>query len=186
MKHLLSAVLLVSLAPLASAEDMENPFKKAKVGDWTEYKMTTAAMGVNIDGTVKMTVTAKDEKEATLEVTGKVKFMGNETPIPVQKQKIDLTKAYDPTNAANVPKGTDAKVEKDGEGKEKIKVGGKEYDTTWTKMKVKTKVANMDFDSDVKVWVSKDVPLSGMVKMEVKSKQADVTMELSGSGNASK
>jgi hypothetical protein len=182
MKRLLCLALVIYAAPLARGADMENPYKKSKVGDWAEYKMTTTAMGINIDGTIKQTVDAKDDKEATIKVTGEMSFMGNKMAIPEQKQKIDLTKPYDPSSAANLPKGTEATVEKDGEGKEKIKVGGKEYDCTWQKMKVKTKVGGMDFDSDIKVWTSKDVPLGGMVKMEMKSKLADMTMELTGTG----
>ena len=38
-------------------------------------------------------------------------------------------------------------------------------------------------ESDVKVWMSKSVALSGMVKMELKSNIVNMQMELSGSGN---
>jgi hypothetical protein len=182
MKYLLSAALFAGLAPAAFAQDMENPFKKAKVGDWAEYKMATNAMGINIDAKLKMTVTAKTDKEVTLKTAAIV----NNMELPGQETKIDLTKPYDPTNTANLPKGTEAKVEKGGEGKEKVKIGGKEYDTNWMKMKVNAKVNGMDFDSDIKVWISKDVPLSGMVKMEMKSKLADMTMELTGTGSDAK
>lgn len=180
---LLAAGLVVCLAPVAKAAEEENPFKKSKVGDWAEYKMATTAMGINIDAKMKMEVTAKDDKEATLKTTAVVKFNNMEMEIPGQETKIDLTKPYDPTSAANLPKGTDAKVTKDGEGKEKLKVGGKEYDCTWQKMKIAAKVNGMDFNSDVKVWFSKDVSLAGMVKMEMKSKIADMTMELTGTGS---
>ena len=50
--------------------------------------------------------------------------------IPGQEQKIDLTKPFDPTKGGGVCRpGTDVKVEKGKEGKEKIKVNGKEYDS---------------------------------------------------------
>jgi hypothetical protein len=179
MKYLLSAAaLVICFSPAVRAADEENPFKKAKVGDWVEYKMTTAAMGNNIDGTMRMTLTAKDDKEATMETTGKISFMGNEMNIPAQKQKIDLSKPFDPTAGANLPKGTDVKVEK-GDTKEKVKAGGKEYETTW--MKMKSSIMNQE--TEVKIWISKDVPLSGMVKMEMKSAFANVTMELTGTGS---
>src|SRR6476469_9359459 len=118
MKRLLSVALVVCLAPVVHGADMENPFKKAKKGDYAEYKMTTSTMGLNIDGNIKQTVVDKDDTEATIEVTGEVSFMGNKMAIPAQKQKIDLTKPYDPTATANLPKGSEATVEKDGEGKE--------------------------------------------------------------------
>ena len=38
-------------------------------------------------------------------------------------------------------------------------------------------------ESDVKFWMSKSVPLSGLVKMDLKSDFANVRMEVSGSGS---
>ena len=180
MKHLLSVcALAICFAPAAYAADEENPFKKAKEGDWAKFKMTTGVMGMNIDGELKMTVTAKTDKEATVKSTVTINGM----ELPGGEQKIDLTKPYDPTNASGLPKGTDVKVEKLGEGKEKIKIGTKEYDCTWLKIKSSAKIGDMNFDSEMKVWMSKDVPLGGMVKMEMKSKIADATMELKETGS---
>src|SRR6478672_10808346 len=90
--RLFAAVLAVAAAPfVARAADEENPYKKAKVGDFATYKMTTKAMGFNVEGTVTQTVVEKDEKEVTIELGGK--FMGMD--IPATKQKIDLTKPFD-------------------------------------------------------------------------------------------
>jgi hypothetical protein len=182
IRLLSAAALAVCLIPTAYAGDDENPFKKAKVGDYTEYKLTSTIMGTNVDGTTRMTVTAKDDKEATIEVTGKVRNMGTEVNIPPQKQKIDLTKPFDPTSMANLPKGGDVKVEK-GDAPEKIMAGGKQYECNWMKAASTFKVGDMSIQSDIKVWLSKDVPLSGIVKMELKSKLANMTMELTGSGS---
>src|SRR5437762_12390276 len=119
MRYLLSAGLIVCLMPFAQAQD--NPYTKAKAGEWAEYKVTTSVMGMNFDLTVKMTVTDIDDKEATISTVATVKGMQT----PAQTTKIDLTKPYDPTSAANIPKDSKAKVEKLGDGKEKITVGGK-------------------------------------------------------------
>jgi hypothetical protein len=156
----------------------ENPFKKAKVGDWAEYKGTTSVMGKTIDFTVKMTVTDINEKEASISTAAT--FQGMQTP--AQTAKIDLTKPYDPTNLANIPKDAKAKVQKLSDGKEKITVSGKSYDTDWTKLKVLAEKQGIRLDSEVKVWISKDVPLSGMVRMELTSELANMTMELTGTG----
>ena len=161
MRSILSAALLVSLASIACAADDENPFKKAKVGDWAEYKMT----GPNVAGTTKMTIVAKDDKEVTYEVTSKFSAFGQETVAPAQKIKVDLTKSYDPVIAANL-KQNNTKIEKLGEGSEKVKAGGKEIDAKWTKQRATTTVNDMKIVSDTKMWFSKDVPVSGMVKME--------------------
>ncbi len=183
MKYLFSAALVVCLVPVTRAADDDNPFKNAKVGDWAEYKMTTATGGFNIEGKIKMEVTAKTDKEATLKTTATVNGM----EVPGQETKIDLTKPYDPTSTAGLPKGTEATVKKDGDGKEKIKVGDKEYDTTWQKMKISAKSNGLDFDASTKIWMAKSVPLSGMVKMEMNTKIANMevkmTMELSGHGS---
>src|SRR5262245_57824374 len=50
--RLFAAVLAIAVAPfVARAADEENPYKKAKVGDFATYKMTTKAMGFNVEGT---------------------------------------------------------------------------------------------------------------------------------------
>jgi hypothetical protein len=115
----------------------------------------------------------------------------NGMDLPGQEAKIDLTKPFDPlAMQGQMPKDVEAKVEKTGEGKEKVKVGGKEFDATWTKAKVTAKAMGKEINSDFKVWTSKDVPAGGMVKMEMQTKVGDMTvamnMELKDSGNAKK
>src|SRR5262245_31822518 len=179
MKRVLTAALVFCCVPLALAQDTENPFKKAKVGDWAEYKMSTNVKGFAIDASMKMTVTDKNDKEVTLKTSIKIMDMD----LPGQETKVDLTKPFDPLSTANIPKGTKAKVEKAGEGKEKITVGGKTYECTWMKLKIAAEVKGVNLDSEVKVWMSKTVPMSGMVKMEMKSNLADMTMELTNTGS---
>ncbi|MBY0456432.1 MAG: hypothetical protein K2V38_03785 [Gemmataceae bacterium] len=166
-----------------AADDDENPYKSAKVGDFSNYKMTMKVAGLSIDGTMTQTVTAKTDKEATIKVTGVFELMGNKMDIPAQEQKIDLTKPYDPTKG-NIPGGAEAKVEKGKEGKEKIKVGGKEYEATWTTYKVNMKQMGQDVDADMKVWSAKGVPL---IKMTMTAKFAgqdmEMALELTETGN---
>lgn len=179
--RLLAALCLLAIVPIVSAADEENPYKKTKVGDYATYKLTTKVAGMNLEGTLTQTCTAKSDKEATIKVTGSVNGM----EIPEQEQKIDLTKPYDPTKAA-VPAGTEAKVEKLKDGKEKVKVGGKEYETNWESYKVKAKANDMEVEAEVKVWMSKDVPML-VVKLEATTEVAgmkiEVGMELSESGS---
>ena len=177
MRSIFAAALLVSLVPVVHAADVDNPYTNAKVGDWVEYKMT----GNNIEGKTKMTVTAKDDKELTYEVEGTVTFMGREQTAPIQTLKIDLTKSYDPVVAENL-KRKNVKLEKIDEGTEKIKVGDKEYDTKWTKTKAISTVQNNTVETVYTMWLCKDVPLSGMVKMESTNKSIVMKMELIGSG----
>jgi hypothetical protein len=183
MRFILPSVFLLALSSIAFGAETENPFLKAKVGDWTEYKMT----GQGVAGTTKMVITAKDDKEVTYEVTSKFKAFGQETTAPPQKIKVDLTKSYDPDVAANL-KNSNTKIEKFGEGSEKIKVGSKEFDTKWTKQRATTEVANMKIVTETKMWMCKDVPISGMVKMESTTTgtggpDTTTTVELTGSGS---
>src|SRR5262245_1499993 len=170
-----AAVLAIVLAPfVARAADEENPYKKSKVGDFATYKMTTKVMGLNLEGTITQTVTAKTDKEVTTEVGGKVMGMD----IPVQKQTIDITKPFDPTKATGpLPPGAAANVEKLKEGKEKVKVGTKEYESKWESFKVKMKAGGMDLEADMKVWQTKDLAIP-IVKMEVTTEFGGQKMEM--------
>jgi len=182
------AVLVLAVAPVAArAADEENPFKNAKVGDYAVYTATTKFAGNNIDGTFTQTVTAKTDKEATIKGVIVINLGGKEQKVE-QEEKIDLTKPYDPSKSggASLPGGGELKAEKDKDGKEKLKVAGKEYDTTWTSYKIKVKVMNQEIPGDMKVWVAKDMPL-GMVKMVVNlefgGQKIEAATELKETGN---
>jgi hypothetical protein len=162
----------------AEPEKQENPLKNAKVGDWASYKMSNEVGGKTIEMKVKMTVTAKDDKEAKIKST--VTFGDQE--FPGQETTIDLSKPFDPASTADLPKDSEAKVKMLDEGKETITLGKTKYECKWVNMKVNAKVLNMDFESEVKVWMSKDAPLTGVVKMEMKSSLSNVTMVLDQSG----
>jgi hypothetical protein len=178
MPSVIAIALLVCFAPAIQAADDENPFKNAKLGDWVEYKLT----GENMEGSTKMTVLSKDNKELVYEVAASVSFMGNKVDGPVQIMKIDLTKAYDAISAANL-KAKNVKIEKLDEGKEKLKTAGKEYDTKWTRLRATTMVNEMKMVVDYKMWFSDDVPLSGLVRMDTTAPGMTTKLELIGSGS---
>jgi hypothetical protein len=189
--RLLAAAAAVCLAPLAArAADDEHPYKNVKVGDFATYKMDTKvpALNLTIGGSMTQTVTAKDDKEATVKGSGKVSFNGKDMEIPGTEQKIDLTKPFDPTKIGGGPLGAgiEGKVEKLKDGKEKIKVAGKEYEATWTTYKMKAKAMGQDIEADLKVWMAKDIPM-GMAKLEMTAKAAGqdmvMTLELTETGN---
>ena len=118
-----------------------------------------------------------------MKVTGKLNGMD----IPAQEQKIDLTKPYDPTKTA-LPPGTEAKVEKLKDGKEKVKAAGKDYECTWETYKLKAKANDMEFESEIKAWMCKDVPLM-LIKMEMAMEivgmKIEMAMMLTESGSKS-
>lgn len=187
--RLLAAALVVAAAPLAArAADDEHPYKSVKVGDFVTYKLSMKVAGMDATGTLTQTVTAKTDKEATVKAAGKFNILGMDIDIPASENKIDLTKPFDPTqvNGGALPAGTDVKVEKLKEGKEKVKIGDKEYEAAWTTYKVKGKAMNQELDSEMKTWMAKNVPM-GLVKMEMTATAAGqkitMTMEMSETGN---
>jgi hypothetical protein len=175
-----SVCLLAAAGPAARAADPENPYKAAKVGDWASYKMVLKIQGMETELTTKMSVAEKSDKEATVKT---VSSLGGQE-LPPQSTKIDLTKPYDPIQGlgGSVPKTADTKVEKVEDGKETITVGDKKYECTWTKFKTTSKVQGNEIKSEVKMWVCKDVPLGGLVKMEMKSDFADASMTITDHG----
>jgi hypothetical protein len=177
MNSLCAAAVLVCFVPTVPAADVENPFQKAHVGDWVEYRMT----GPNMEGKTKMTVVAKDDKAVAYEVAATFSFAGREMVAPVQKLRIDLTKPYDPIVAANLQR-TGVKFEKSGEGQGTVVAGGKQFDAKWTQWKASTTTNGMTVVTDYKLWLSKDVPLSGMVRMITTTSGITTNVELIGSG----
>jgi hypothetical protein len=177
MTSRLLAIALVAglMSSAAVAADDDNPYKNAKVGDSATYNLTMKVANQELKGTVTQTVTAKSDKEVTVKVTGKIA----DNDIPVQEQKIDLTKPFNPGQAGpgGLPPGVDLKVEKGKEGKEKIKLAGKEYEANWTEYKVKGKAMGIDIDMDSKVWIAKEVPM-GVAKMTMNSSIAGMTVEM--------
>ena len=129
-----------------------------------------------------MAITAKSDEEVTYEVTSKFTAFGQETVGPVQTIKVDLTKPYDAIVAANQQQNK-TKAEKIGEGTEKLKVGGKDVEAKWTKTKYTTTVNDMTIVSEYQMWFSKDVPVSGMVKMETTTFGSTTKVELVASGS---
>lgn len=183
MRSLAAALALAVVPSAAVAADEENPYKKAKVGDFATYKMTIKIAGLNVDGTATQEVTEKSDKEVKVKTTGKANGMD----IPMQEVTIDLTKPYDPTKTTgNLPQGAEVKVEKLKDGKEKIKVAGKDYESTWETYKMNVKAMGMEFVTEMKVWQSKELALP-MLKMEMSAEvggqKIEVMQELTEMGN---
>jgi hypothetical protein len=178
MRSILAATLMICVVQTSMRAGDDNPFRKAKVGDWAEYKVT----GLPYEARTKMTVVAADDKEVTYEVAASYTSMGKEIETPIQKLKVDLTKDYDPIIAANLQR-TGTKIETTGEGTEKVKIGDKELDTKWITLKCTTTTSQFTVISEYKMWLSKDVPLSGLVRMDTTIQGATTRVELVRSGS---
>ncbi len=176
------ATVLVFASLTRAADD--NPFRSSKVGDWVEYKLVTkTSQDFVVEATQKMTLTAKTEKIATVTVVTTIK-----DSISTHDLRIDLTKPFEVTQSPlpePKPK-TEITTEIVKQGMEKIMAASKEFSCTFTVTKVSGKVNKVLFENEVKVWVSKSVPLAGMVKLEMKASFAQMSMELSGFGHEKK
>ena len=182
LKHFLCAIaVIIGLPIVARAADNDNPFKNVKEGDWAKFTMTMEIGDFKLAGEFRKTVTAKSDKEVTIKTN--MTLNGAES-LP-SEEKIDLTKPYDPTKLLGL-KDSEAKIEKVGEEKVKVKVGTKEYDCTLIKMKIKTNAGGKEYNCDYKLWTSKDAPLGGMVKLEVLGERgapANTWLEFKESGS---
>jgi hypothetical protein len=174
------SVLLLALAPVAAhAADEVNPFKNAKVGDFAKYNTVLLTGGAEIKGTRVQTVTAASDKEISLKTV--TETLGKEVPNKRPDQKIDLTKPFDAT-ADDFTGGT--KWEKLKDGKEKVKVNGKEYECIWTTYKPVVP-GKVDLTGEMKVWQCKEVPfvVKRTLTMKFNGNELSYTTELTEIGS---
>lgn len=176
-RNTLAAFILVALAAwTVQAQNAAKP----KVGDWVQWKNTSSIMDKEFTVTVKQSVKAVDEKNVTVEFEttfGDKAFPGKEVQIP-------LDQFSDPLKAMQIGKGkAKGKVEKLESGKANVDAAGKKYATEWTSYKV-SDFGGKDMEATVKIWISQDVPLNGMVRMEMNFGAGKSTMELTGYGRA--
>ena len=177
------------LAPVAArAADDDNPFKGAKVGDYAKYDtVLKTGKAAEVKTVRTQTVTAASEKEVSLKTV--TELNGKEVPTKKGEQKIDLTKPFDPAvsgETTSIGAGLNLKWEKQKTGKEKVKVGDKEYECTWTTYKaVVPPNLPAAIEGEVKVWLSKDVPfvVKRALNMKVGNNEITYSTELTEFGN---
>lgn len=162
----LAAVILALAGTCLGAawQDAENPYRKAKVGDWVEY---TAEFGGQTM-TMRQTVTAKTDKVAKVKTEMKI----GTNAMPGTEFEIPLDKPLDPKHFQSM--GTQrgnpkAKVKELERKPDTIKAAGKEFQATLYKMQSEVDFNGQTLTSTVTVWVSPDAPLSGMVKLQVET-----------------
>ncbi|MBI3828402.1 MAG: hypothetical protein HY291_02740 [Planctomycetes bacterium] len=168
------AYALVLCAMLVRAEEKkeEHPYKKAKVGDWIEFKVTDEKSGKTFESKFKLTVKEKYENE--------IVFARNEhydgRDMPEGEEHIELNKPYRQDGD-----GESFQYEITSTKDAKISVGGKEYACKLVEMKITT--SGLDADEITRqVWISAEVPLDGIVKSVTHYGKNTKTRELLGCG----
>jgi hypothetical protein len=179
-------------APKPTGED-ETPYKSAKVGDFATYKIATKVAGMSIDGVMTQTVSAKSDKEMTVKTATKMTVGGMDLPTPEQESTIDLTKPFDPVKSGILGQGGAAgaapTMEKLKEGKEKLKVAGKEYEATWTTYKLQMNGGGQQIEAEMKVWTSPKFSfytLKTEMTADIAGMKMEMTMELTEVGAKAK
>jgi hypothetical protein len=152
------ALILIAAAFSTRAAEEENPFKKAKVGDWVEYKLANKMAGMSMEMEMRSTLSKKTDTEATVDVV--TKMSGQEFK---SSYTVKLNEKYDP-RATGVK---DFTIKETGRGEETLTIGGKSLKTTWTSYEVSGKAeGGAPMNSKGKAWISSEVPLNGLVKSE--------------------
>jgi len=172
-RWLISLFLFVAGTLFVSAQEAEQPLKRAKVGDYAVFKTT----GAGVTGTSKQEVIAVTEKEVTIRFTSTINGM----ELPTTEQKIDLTQKADPAVEAENRKKF--KIVDTGKGQVTLKIDGKDYKCDWRSMTTTATVNGMDYVTESKLWMSKDAPVFGMIKSETKSFGQTTVVELTESGS---
>ena len=161
----LSAVVLtLGAGPALAQETIENAeftsWSKFKKGTTITTKVSQTAGGMTTETTFTLTLADVAADKVVLDSSTVIKAMGMEFKQPAVKRDVPKTIALPkgtpkPPAPGTKPEGTY------GEGTETLKVGGTEVKAKW--YKVKSDMGGIK--SDVKMWVSEDIP-GGMVKME--------------------
>lgn len=156
-----------------------HPLKDARVGDYATYNMTFRIKDQFIYGSMSQTVTARTEKDVTIETAMTI----NDTPTSssCSKHKIDFAKPFEPMAQLSSPEvGT--KFVKVKTGTEKLDLAGKEYEADWTSYRVMRKNHVREYEQDLTIWRAKTLP-GFYVKLEVNCLDGMVaTYELAESG----
>jgi hypothetical protein len=166
-------VVLLMLATTSFAADADNPYKTAKVGDWAKYKQTMKGEGVEMEMEMKQTVTAKTDKEVTIE-----KEMSVAGQTTKETETIKLDEAYNP-----IKEMADGAKEV-GKGDEKLTIAGKTYDTKWVEYETTIQgEGDATVKMKIKIWNCATV-VGGMVKfVSDMGTHGNVSVELVDAGS---
>jgi len=178
------AILLVSLClcTFVRGADEENPYARAKVGDWVAYKMSTKMAGHDMTMEQKQTVTKKTDTEVTIEAVMKTPA-GDQT----SSYTVNLKDKYDPNSEMKKMAGEGMVFKELAKGDETVTIAGKPIKTTWVQFESNGKVSaggqSVNVSQKGKFWRSSDVPLGGLVKSESEMQMGKMSMELTGFGS---
>lgn len=170
MKRTGTAAALLLLVPACAAAlraAEEHPLRQARVGDTAVYEFTNSALPGE-GPRRRRTVKARDRNSVTIAVVNEV--LGTKAPAP--DETVSLDQPFDRLATLG------GKREQTGEGEESLKVAGRELKCRWTDWKVIQESQGVRETLLVRLWVSPEVPLGGLVRMEVRPPPGQKGLEL--------
>lgn len=147
-------LFIASIGGMAYSIETDNPYRKARVGDWATYKVTNHFGNSLYASEERRTITANNGRFVTIKVEN---IRDKEEPI-VLELKIDITKPL--TAVENLdfsPPGPG--IKEIASGKESLQIAGRKMDVRWTTFQI-----GQTDDVERKMWFSEEVPLNGCVK----------------------
>jgi hypothetical protein len=130
---------------------------KARVGDWVSMKVV-GKPGASI--ILKQTLLAQNDTTATI----KIERITGDKVQRTDEVKIPLEHLRDPAKLAL--KLEKSKLEKTTSGKETLEIKGQKLNCDWSEFKVSYIADGKRVELTSKIWISPEIPLNGMVKME--------------------
>ena len=182
-------VALAGFAGSAYSAEESNALKDARKGDWITFQVTATGKEKTVSIIVTYTVIEKDEKNVSLKTEQK---LGDQ--VKASEKKISLDQPFDLLSGKE---GADPRVKIVAEGKELVKLGGKEYACRWIK-----KEADFDLKTTVNIggkkdtstihntiesqdWIAPNVAFGGVVKRKVKmNSETTIEYDLQDQGKA--
>jgi hypothetical protein len=162
------------------AADSDNPYRRARVGDWVSHVQTkeVAAMKLALTKTVKQTVKARDEKTATIVVeeedpsslvvdgVPRVQRSSYEVQIPLDQP---FAVYADPLIGSMAdPMLPEPKYSKAASGEEGVTVNGKTLACQWAETTMSAGSMDMGIEASGvnRSWYCPEIPLHGTAKSE--------------------
>lgn len=162
------------------AADSDNPYKRARVGDWVSHVQTkeVAAMKLALTKTVKLTVKARDEQTATIVVEEEdpsslvidgipqVQRSSHEVQIPLDQP---FAAYADPLIGSMAdPMFPEPKYSKVASGEERVTISGKAFACQWAETKMSAGSQNMGIEASGvnRSWYCPEIPLHGTARSE--------------------
>ncbi len=156
MKTFITLASLV-LAGLTSQAQQPAASVVPHVGDWVSMKVM-GKPGASI--ILKQTLMALSDGTATI----KMERIAGDKVQRTDEVKIPLEQLRDPAKVAL--KLEKAKLERIAFGKDAVQVKGQQIACEWSEFKVSYNVDGKSVELTSKIWLSPDIPINGMVKLE--------------------